>query len=126
MAHLRIYLLGRFEASLGTEPRSGFHSDKVRALLAYLCVEADRPHRRERLAGLLWPDLPESSARTNLRHALANLRRVLGIPSESHSPAARTSFLHITRQTIQYNPTSDAWIDALAFLAAHKATPAQL
>ena len=27
----------------------------VKALLVYLAVEADRPHRREALAGLLWP-----------------------------------------------------------------------
>ena len=74
MARLSIRLLGPFEVALDGEPVTGFVSDKVRALLAYLAVEADRPHRRETLAGLLWPDVPEQSARTSLRTALANVR----------------------------------------------------
>jgi hypothetical protein len=47
---------------MGNRSRA-FKSNKVRALLAYLAVEMDRPHRREVLAGLLWPqvcyNLPE-------------------------------------------------------------------
>ncbi len=74
MAHLSIRVLGPFQVSLDGEPVSGFASDKVRALLAYLALSPDRPHRREALAGLLWPEFPERSARTNLRNALANLR----------------------------------------------------
>jgi DNA-binding SARP family transcriptional activator/predicted ATPase len=117
MARLVIHLLGPFEVSLDTEPVAGFYSDKVRALLAYLCLEAGRPHRRERLAGLLWPDLPEPSARTNLRHALANLRRVLPVPCQSETGAGTGPFLQITRQTVQGNRESGAWVDALCFLA---------
>jgi DNA-binding SARP family transcriptional activator len=59
MAHLLLALLGPFQVTLAGEPVTSFESDKVRALLAYLAVEADRPHRRESLAGLLWPDWPE-------------------------------------------------------------------
>jgi DNA-binding SARP family transcriptional activator len=117
MARLVIHLLGSLEASLDAEPVAGFYSDKVRALLAYLCIEAGRPHRRARLAGLLWPDLPEPSARTNLRHALVNLRRVLQVPSHSEKGAGAAPFLQITRQTIQCNTDSDAWVDAQSFLA---------
>jgi WD40 repeat protein/DNA-binding SARP family transcriptional activator len=87
------------------EEVSGFDSDKVRALLAYLAVECDRPVRREKLAGLLWPDFAESSARTNLRQALANLRRVLR-DQETEPP-----FLLPTRQTIQFNTHSHHTID---------------
>jgi DNA-binding SARP family transcriptional activator/predicted ATPase len=75
-----------------------------------------RPHRRERLAGLLWPDLPEQAARTNLRHALANVRQVIG------DQQAAPPFLIVTRKTIQFNTSSDAWVDALAFLGALDAT----
>jgi DNA-binding SARP family transcriptional activator/predicted ATPase len=101
--------LGPFQASLDGEPLSGFASDKVRALLVYLALSPDQPHRREALAGLLWPDFPERSARTNLRNALANLRRVL-LDREAALP-----FLHSTRQTIQFNGRSDYSLDAEAF-----------
>jgi len=42
----------------------------VRALLAYLVIEAARPHRREALAALLWPDYAESAARAAAQRAL--------------------------------------------------------
>jgi predicted ATPase/DNA-binding SARP family transcriptional activator len=74
-----------------------------------LAVETEQPQRREKLAGLLWPDWPEPSARANLRRALANLRQVI------HDHHATPPFLHISRQTVQFNRASDAWIDVAAF-----------
>ena len=78
MAHLSVCLLGAFEVTLDGESVTGFESDRVRALLAYLTVEADRPHRRDMLAGLLWSEWPDQVARTNLRNALTNLRHAIG------------------------------------------------
>ena len=78
MAHLSVCLLGPFEVTLDGESVTGFESDRVRALLAYLVVEADRPHRRDMLAGLLWSEWPDQAARTNLRNALVNLRHAIG------------------------------------------------
>ena len=69
MARLSLSLLGPFGAELDQEPITGFESSKVRALLAYVAMEADRPHRRDSLAALLWPDWPDREARGNLRHA---------------------------------------------------------
>ncbi len=109
MAHLSLSLLGPFRFTLAGEPVTSFESDKVRALLAYLAVEAHRLHRRESLAGLLWPDWPDRAARTNLRNALANLRKAIG---DRH---AAPPFLLITRETIQFNTTSDHWLDVTAF-----------
>ena len=109
MARLEIFLLGSFHATLDSEPLTNFESDKARALLAYLAVEADRPHRREALAGLLWPDTPEQTARTNLRSALANLRQIL------NDQQTQPPYLLITRQTIQLNPEGDYWLDVDAF-----------
>jgi DNA-binding SARP family transcriptional activator/predicted ATPase len=114
MARLSIRLLGPFQVVLDGEPATGFASDKVRALLAYLAVNAERPYRREALAGLLWPDYPEASARATLRNALANLRRVIGDPN------AVPPCLEITRQTIQFNRHSDHWLDVTAFAATLK------
>jgi len=106
---LRINLLGPIQITVGGEPATGFDSDKVRALLAYLVFEAGRPHRREALAGLLWPEWSERKARTNLRRALANLRQVIG------DQAASPPFLEISRQAIQFNIASDHWLDVATF-----------
>ena len=56
VARLTLSLLGPFEATLDGYPINKFESAKVQALLAYLVVEADRPHRRDALAALLWPE----------------------------------------------------------------------
>ena len=105
MPRLTLSFLGCFQVSLDDRPVTDFKSNKVRALLAYLAVEADRPHRREALAGLLWPDWPDRDALSNLRYALASLRRTLG----DHT--AEPPFLLITPHTIQFNPASDHWLD---------------
>ncbi|HUW14966.1 MAG TPA: BTAD domain-containing putative transcriptional regulator, partial [Anaerolineae bacterium] len=118
MSRLDIHLLGPFEVSLDGEPLTGLESDKVRALLAYLAVEADRPHRREKLVGLLWPDQPEQAARANLRRALANLRPAISDRQAIGDGPARPPFLRVTRQTVQFNGASDAWVDVTAFRAA--------
>jgi WD40 repeat protein/DNA-binding SARP family transcriptional activator len=128
MAHLRIHLLGSFLVTLDGEPVTTFEWDKVRALLAYLAVEADRSHSREKLAGLLWPETPEASARANLRRALSDLRSAIGDRARSSDrarsgdgapsddPEALPPYLLVTRQTIQFNRESDAWVDVQAFV----------
>ena len=105
MPRLTLSFLGCFQVCLDDRPVTDFKSNKVRALLAYLAVEADRPHRRESLAGLLWPDWPDRDALSNLRYALASLRRTIG----DHTAAPPT--LLITPHTIQFNPASDHWLD---------------
>ncbi|NLS78164.1 MAG: hypothetical protein GXY76_12985 [Chloroflexi bacterium] len=109
MARLSLALFGGFRASLADQPLVAFESDKVRALLAYLAVEADRPHRREALASLLWPERPESNARQSLSQALSALRRTLG------DQAASPPFLLVTPQTLQFNPDSDHWLDVAVY-----------
>jgi DNA-binding SARP family transcriptional activator len=76
MPHLSIALLGRVQVHLDGQPTRAFTYNKARALLAHLAVEADRPHGRDERVGLLWPELPDAGARTNLRQALAGLRDV--------------------------------------------------
>ena len=105
LPRLTLSFLGCFQVCLDDRPVTDFKSNKVRALLAYLAVEADRPHRREALEGLLWPDRPDRDALSNLRYALASLRRTIG------DHAATPPFLLITPQTIPFNPASDHWLD---------------
>ena len=120
MARLSLTLFGPFQVTLDGEPVTGFDSDKVRALLAYLAVEADRPHRRESLAGLLWPDWPERSARKNLSGALYNLRQVLG------DRDATPPFLLVDREAIQFNLYSDHTLDVADFVALVKEVSAEM
>jgi len=109
---LTLRLLGSPEVILDGEPATGFVSDKARALLFYLAMEADRAQRRETLAGLLWPDYPERSARTNLSNALSNLRTVL---ADRGANDVREPYLLVSRETIQFNAGSDYWLDTRAF-----------
>jgi DNA-binding SARP family transcriptional activator/predicted ATPase len=116
MARLTVSLLGSFDIKLDDQPVTALVTGKVRALLAYLVVEDDRPHRRETLAGLLWPDYPERSARASLRNALSDLRATVGDRDAvrgHHDP-----HLLVTRETIQFNAESDCWVDVAAFNTA--------
>src|SRR5512137_156308 len=97
MAPLTLYLFGAFQVTLADGSTTRFESDKTCALLVYLAVEADRPHRRDALVGLLWPDEPEQSARHNLRQALFSLRQTI------RDPTAEPPYFHITRDEIQLN-----------------------
>jgi len=109
VARLELSLLGTFQVKLEGRPVQGFKSNKVRALLAFLAAETDKPHRRETLAGLLWPDWPDRDALGNLRYSLSNLRRVICDRTEE------PSFLLITRDSLQFNPSSDYCLDVENF-----------
>src|SRR5690348_16170944 len=103
MTRLRICVLGPLLVTRDDTPVTGFESDKMRALLAYLVLEADRPHRREALAALLWPEQTDAAARQSLRQALYILRQIL------------SGILLVTRQTVQFQRASDTWCDVWLF-----------
>ena len=92
-ARLQLTLLGNVEICRDGAVVTGFRSSKAQALLCYLAVTA-RSHTRPALAGLLWGDMPEASARRNLTKALSNLRNLLG------------PHLNITHQAIGFNRDS--------------------
>ena len=98
MSRLVLSFLGGFQVELDGQPLTRFKSNKARALLAYLAVEAARPQRRTALAAMLWPDRSERDALSNLRYTLASLRRTLGEVSTT------TPFLLVDHDTICFNP----------------------
>jgi DNA-binding SARP family transcriptional activator len=110
MRKLTICLLGSFRAELEGETVRTFATDKVRALLAYLAVEAQSTHQREALADLLWPNYPEWRSRRNLNQALYSLRNTMGARSPSEQP-----LLLSTPETIRLNPAADIWSDVGEF-----------
>ncbi len=106
MLPLSLSLLGPMQICWGDEPIHTALWAKTRALLSYVAVEAGAPHRREALAGLLWPECSEAAARTSLRQALYQLRTALG-------PGSRV--LVVTAQTVQWN-ADGARVDLHEFL----------
>jgi predicted ATPase/DNA-binding SARP family transcriptional activator len=114
MGSLRILMLGPFQVVLGDQPVTAFGTDSARALLAYLAVEAGWrsetiAHRRQALAGLLWPDRPEAAARHALAQTLTRLRRALG-DRDADSP-----YLLVSREALQFNLATGCWLDVAIF-----------
>jgi DNA-binding SARP family transcriptional activator/predicted ATPase len=117
MKRLTLSLLGGFAARIDGRPVMGFRSQKARALLAYLVMEADRPHERAALASLFWPEMPDDLALRNLSQTLIWLRRAIG---DGDPP-----FLLLNRRQIQWDATAAVEVDATRFLALveRKQTP---
>jgi DNA-binding SARP family transcriptional activator len=58
-------------------------------------------HRREKLAGLLWPDSSEDNARNNLRQALWRIRKTIG-----------DGYLVADKVSVSFTAEKDYWLDA--------------
>src|SRR5687767_8654712 len=101
---LTVRFLGKFEVMHGGKPIN-ISSRPAQTLFAYLILSAGTAHRREKLAGMLWPDSLEETARDNLRHALWRVRKALKTGSS-------TLFLHADDLSITFEASSDYWLDA--------------
>ncbi|MCB0121188.1 MAG: hypothetical protein KDE58_03030, partial [Caldilineaceae bacterium] len=101
--------LGPFQVQMDETPVTHFHSDKSRALLAYLAIDP-QVHARTELATLLWPGVDDEYARTNLRTTLYRLRQTLA----QAAPEVGDRLLTVTRNTVQFVGESSA-VDVLHF-----------
>jgi len=77
-SRLVLTLLGGFDARAGSGSALAFPTKKARALLAYLAMPLGRAHPREKLAALLWGDMPDAQARGNLRKTLSRIQKAGG------------------------------------------------
>lgn len=102
---LVVRLLGQFSVRLDDAPVE-IPLRSAQSLLAYLLVTAGTTHRREKLAGLFWPNATEAGARQSLRQALWQLRRAFG-PREQ-------DFLLADSASLGFNPAAGCWLDAAA------------
>src|SRR5437879_4833231 len=75
MDRWRINLLGRFELRVPDGREVALGARKSIALLALLAAAPGQRLSRDRLAVLLWEDMPDAQARGNLRQLLAATRR---------------------------------------------------
>ena len=73
---LEVRLIGKFDINYDGEPIT-ISSRIAQSLFAYLILTAGTLHRREKLAGMFWPDLSEEKARAYLRHELWRIRKAL-------------------------------------------------
>jgi DNA-binding SARP family transcriptional activator len=105
MIHVR--LLGRFAVHHDGDPVE-IPSRPAQSLLAFLALNPDVAHRRERLSGLLWPDADETNARSNLRHALWRIRQALSAGS-----GKEPDFLLSDNISLTFRATPEVWVDAL-------------
>lgn len=96
MTQFSMALLGAFDVVADSRSITDFATDKTRALLAYLALFPDRPHRRETLSSLLWSEWPDHDALRNLRKTLHRLRQTI----DRAAPGASEQLLEVTRQTI--------------------------
>ena len=72
-----IQLLGIPTLNINGRKRK-LYSAKVLGLLAYLVLESEKSHSRQKLATLLWGESSDKQARHSLRQALYSLRKTLG------------------------------------------------
>ena len=84
---VRLKLLGGYEASVDGHP-IWFRTRKAFALFTYLALDP-RPHRREAISELFWPDGDGADARANLRTALTYARGAIGDRAEAILAANR-------------------------------------
>src|ERR1041385_4531249 len=98
---LEVHLLGTFSVRHKNH-QINIASRPAQSLFAYLILTDGTAHRRERLAGMLWPDSLEETARDNLRHALWRMRKAL-------ETASATGFLQVDDLTIKFESSSDYW-----------------
>ncbi len=110
MHTLHIMLFGGCALAVDGAPGPPFPTDKTRALLAYLALTPDKPVTCSVLAGMLWPDISDKTARANLRVNLYRLNQLLN----SARPAADPQILLATRQAVQFH-SAGAAVDVLTF-----------
>lgn len=101
---LQLTLLGCFEICVNAAPIDVGYS-KLRGLLVFLAMSADRPFRREYLAEVFWPEMPVAVARQNLRRALYNLR--LAMNEAGHLISVKRDVVSLARV--------DSWLDVFEF-----------
>jgi predicted ATPase/DNA-binding SARP family transcriptional activator len=102
---LEVRLLGQFEVLKDGRPLN-ISTRNAQLLFAFLVLKAGKAQRRERLAGLLWPESSEENARSNLRHELWRLRKALETESQS--------YFQVDDLTIAFQPQGETSVDVHA------------
>lgn len=103
---LEVRLFGTFEVRCDGQPVM-ISSRPAQSLFAFLILNAGTSYRREKLAGMFWPDATEQKARAYLRYELWRIRKAFH-PSASESLIADDI-------SISFDASVDYWLDVAAF-----------
>ncbi|MEO8600960.1 MAG: BTAD domain-containing putative transcriptional regulator [bacterium] len=114
MARIEVRLFGRFALSRGGCAVDSIGATKLREILCYLLLHHDRPHPRERLASLLWPDTTTERSRKYLRQALWQLQAAL----RGGDRDTGADWLRIETDWIRLDVDGEVDVDVLRFQAA--------
>jgi WD40 repeat protein/DNA-binding SARP family transcriptional activator len=107
---LELRVLGQFEVRVDGAVVQ-LASRPAQSLLAYLALSAGTAHRREKLAGLFWPEADEDNARANLRHALWRIRKAV------EAGRAGPGYLVSDELAVAFDAGADYWLDADVLVA---------
>ncbi len=102
MAQVALYMFGPPRIEIDNEPAT-IDTRKALALFVYLAVTR-RPHTRDAIAGLFWPDYDQAHARATLRRTLSPLHRLLG-----------EGYLNIEREMLALQADAALWSDVDEF-----------
>lgn len=106
---LKLWCFGGFRCDIDGAGPFHFGTNKARALLVYLAVQAPRFFRRRHLAGLLWSDYSEQNALHNLRQTLVRLEKGWS------QAGGQVPLLLKVKDTVAINPEVNLWVDVLVF-----------
>jgi DNA-binding SARP family transcriptional activator/tetratricopeptide (TPR) repeat protein len=98
---LRLRLLGALTGEADGRPIAMPSSERARALVGWLALHRGT-HPRTKVAGRLWPDVPDVSARASLRTAVWAIRQAWG-------PAADV----LVASRLEIGMPAGVWVDAL-------------
>lgn len=96
---LEIRFLGKFDVRIDGRTIE-IPSRKGQALLAFLALNPGIQHRREKVAGMLWPDSEETKARDKLRYTLWQLRQAMG-----------DQYFKSDKISVAFDSGSEVWLD---------------
>lgn len=110
MTEIRLYLFGIPRIERNKQPLD-LGLRKALALVSYLAV-AGQPQSRDFLAGLLWPESDQTTARANLRRTLYLIQKKAG-----------HDVLVVSKDNLGISPSSSFWLDVKLFREKISACP---
>jgi|HubBroStandDraft_2_1064218.scaffolds.fasta_scaffold00091_4 DNA-binding SARP family transcriptional activator len=111
MDGLTVRLFGKLVVQRADQNIEGLHSSKVLELFGYLLLNRARPHTRESLATLLWPESTANISRKYLRQAMWQLHLALMDSGNGDGPR----LFVIEDNSVRLESPSLFWLDVDVF-----------